>query len=164
MTETLLGLFAATLASGVIPFINAEVLVVAAAAALPAIGVPLVAITSTVGQMTSKASLFGLARWAPQRLPGRARAALERSGKAIGRRGRAVDTVVFTSAATGLPPFYGVSLAAGVTGMRLGRFLLAGGVGRLIRFGALAWLGRTAGAGAAEAIGLSSLLSAVTGG
>lgn len=164
MTETLLGLFAATLASGVIPFINAELLVVAAAAALPAVGVPLVAITSTVGQMTSKASLFGLARWAPQHLPGRARAALTRSSQAIDRGGRAADTVVFASAATGLPPFYGVSLAAGVVGMRLERFLLAGGLGRLIRFGALAWLGRTVGPGAADALGLPQLLSAVTGG
>jgi len=164
MTETLLGLFAATLASGVIPFINAEVLVVAAAAALPAVGIPLVAVTSTLGQMTSKASLFGLARWAPQRLPERARSALERSGEVIQRGGRAADTVVFASAATGLPPFYGISLAAGAVGMRLGRFLLAGGLGRLIRFSALAWLGKTAGAGAAEAIGLSGLFNAMTGG
>lgn len=164
MTETLLGLFAATFASGVLPFINAEVLVIAAAAALPAVGVPLVAITSTVGQMASKASLFGLARWAPQRLPARARRALARSGAAIDRGGRAADTVVFASAATGLPPFYGVSLAAGVVGMRLERFLVAGGIGRLIRFGALAWLGRTVGPGAAEAIGLPQLFRAVWGG
>jgi membrane protein YqaA with SNARE-associated domain len=146
----------------VIPFINAEVLVVAAAAALPAVGIPLVAVTSTLGQMTSKASRFGLSRWAPQRLPERARSALERSGEVIQRGGRAADTVVFASAATGLPPFYGVSLAAGAVGMRLGRFLLAGGLGRLIRFGALAWLGKTAGAGAAEAIGLSGRALLVT--
>lgn len=164
MTETLLGLFAASLVSGVIPFINAELLVIAAAAALPAVGVPLVALVSTLGQMTSKASLFGLARWAPQKLPRRARTALERSGQVIGRGGRAADTVVFASAAIGLPPFYGVSIAAGAVGMTLGRFLMAGGVGRLIRFGGLAWLARTVGAEAAQGLGLTDFLSVVAGG
>lgn len=45
--------------------------------------------------------------------------------------------LVFTSALTGLPPFYVVSVAAGTLGFRPGPFLLAGFAGRLLRFGAV---------------------------
>lgn len=150
MLELLLGLFAATAVSGIVPLVNAELLVLGAAAAVPAAGLPLVAVVSTVGQMVTKGVLFGLARWAPSRLPARARRALEKPSAAVEERGTAVGTLLFTSAATGVPPFYGVSLAAGAVGVGLGRFLLAGGLGRLVRFGVLAWLGHTVGEGAAD--------------
>jgi membrane protein YqaA with SNARE-associated domain len=45
--------------------------------------------------------------------------------------------IVFASAATGLPPFYLVSLAAGSLRWPLARFLLVGGSGRLLRFAAV---------------------------
>jgi membrane protein YqaA with SNARE-associated domain len=146
MWEILGGLLVATAISGIVPVVNAEILVVAAAAALPGIGIPLVAIVSTVGQMAAKTSLFALARWAPTRLPTRARNALARSTEALARREGKVNGVVFTSAATGLPPFYGTSLATGALGIRLSSFLLAGGAGRLLRFSVLACLGRAVGA------------------
>ena len=60
---------------------------------------------------------------------------------ALARRGGAASTVVFASAAVGLPPFYGVSLASGVLGMRLPIFLVSGSAGRCVRFAFLAWLG-----------------------
>lgn len=142
MAELLLGLFAATAVSGIVPLVNAELLVLAAAAAAPTVGLPLVAVVSTVGQMTTKAVLFGLARWAPSRLPARARKALESPSAAIQERGKTTGTLLFTSAATGFPPFYGVSLAAGAVGVGLVHFLIAGGLGRLLRFGVLAWIGR----------------------
>jgi membrane protein YqaA with SNARE-associated domain len=142
MMEILGGLIVATAVSGVLPLVNAELVVVGAAAAVPAMGIPLVAAASTLGQMSTKTTLFALARWAPSRLPTRARDAVARAAASVDRRGGAVSSLVFTSAATGLPPFYGVSLATGALGMPVARFVLVGGLGRFLRFGALAWLAR----------------------
>lgn len=150
MWEILGGLLLASAVSGVLPLVSAELLVVTAAAALPAVGVPLVALTSTVGQMSTKFSLFALARWAPSRLPGKAQRALDRAARPLEARGGAVWSLVFSSAVTGIPPFYGVSLAAGALRVRTSGFLASGTLGRLLRFGALAWLGRTVGTEALE--------------
>ena len=147
MWEILGGLLVGTVVSGVVPLVNAEILVAGAAVAAPAVGVPLVAVVSAFGQMISKTLLFSVARWAPGRLPKKARAALERASQAVERRGGTASSMVFASAAVGLPPFYGVSLAAGALGMRLRTFVVSGGIGRLLRFAALAWAARYVGAG-----------------
>ncbi|MEJ2207035.1 MAG: hypothetical protein P8170_23375 [Gemmatimonadota bacterium] len=147
MWEILGGLLAGTAVSGIVPLVNAELLVVAAAVAAPGLGVPLVVAVSTAGQMSTKTLLYGLARWAPNRLPSRARGALERASGAIADRGGAARSLVFASAALGVPPFYGVSLAAGALGMRLRAFLWSGSVGRLVRFGVIAWGARWIGEG-----------------
>ena len=152
MWEVLGGLLVGTAVSGLIPVVNADILVLAAAAALPAIGVPLVALTSTLGQMTSKTSLFLVARSTPHRLRGRARSVLDSARETVERRGGAAGSLVYASAATGIPPFYGVSLATGALGMRLFHFCVAGSAGRFIRFGLLAWTGHTVGAGTFERI------------
>jgi len=146
------GLLVGTVISGIVPVVNAELLVAGAAVAAPGVGVPVVAAVSALGQMVSKTLLFALARWAPARLPVKARAALERAALAVERRGGAAGSMVFASAAVGLPPFYGVSLAAGALGMRLRTFVVSGGLGRLLRFGALAWAARYVGAGFLEAL------------
>lgn len=146
MWEAMGGLLVATAVSGVVPIVNAEILVMAAAAALPAVGIPLVAAVSTAGQMSTKTSLFAVARWAPSRLPARARGALDRAARRVQERDGAVGSLVFASAATGLPPFYGVSLATGALGMRLSSFLIAGSLGRFVRFAVLAWIGSSVGA------------------
>jgi len=164
MSEILIGLLVGTAVSGLIPVVNAEVLVMGAALAAPGIGVPLVALVSTVGQMASKTLLFGAARWAPHRLPARARAMLGRASQGVTSRGRAATSLVFTSAAIGLPPFFGVSLAAGALGMRTRSFLLSGGAGRLLRFGALAWAARNVGEGVFGLFASQPGLSAAVGG
>lgn len=150
MWEVLGSLLIGCVVSGVLPLVNAELLVVAAAVAVPAVGLPLVVAASTVGQMVSKAVLFVLARRAPQHLPARARRRLDRAVSAISHRGGAAGSLVFASAAAGFPPFYGVSLAGGALGMRTATFLLNGTAGRALRFGALAWVAHYVGAAAAE--------------
>lgn len=158
MSEILGGLLVASALSGIVPVINAELLVLVAAAAVPALGVPLVAVISTIGQMSTKFSLFAVARWAPSRLPKRARSALERASRPLEKRQGAVWSLLFTSATTGVPPFYGVSLAAGAIGVRTSSFLTSGTLGRLIRFGVLAWIGQSVGPDAIAAFaGIDSL-------
>lgn len=145
MLEVMGGLLVASVVSGVVPLVNAELLVVGVAATMPIVGVPLIAAVSATGQMLSKTALFALARWAPARLPDRGRAALERAAGPLQERGGALWSLVFASAATGVPPFYGTSLASGAVGMRLSPFITAGSLGRFLRFGALAWAGAAIG-------------------
>jgi membrane protein YqaA with SNARE-associated domain len=159
MFEILGGLLLATAISGIIPLINAEILVVAAAASTPTVGVPLIAAASTVGQMSTKTMLFIVARWAPSRLPRKAQRALAKVSKAVEARGGAAGSLVFMSAAVGLPPFYGVSLASGALGMRLRAFVVSGTAGRAVRFTVLAWAGRRFGEDALQLI--SAQLSSV---
>jgi membrane protein YqaA with SNARE-associated domain len=97
--------------------------------------------------MTTKTLLYGIARWAPARLPAKARGVLERASAAVAARGGAAGSLVFTSAVIGVPPFYGVSLAAGALHMRLRSFLVGGALGRIVRFGAIAWGARYIGEG-----------------
>jgi membrane protein YqaA with SNARE-associated domain len=158
MWEVLAGLLVGTAASGIIPLVNAELLVIGVVIAAPEIGIPLVAAVSTTGQMASKTVLFSVARWAPARLRGKARAALDKASGAVAARGGAANSVVFASAFTGVPPFYGMSLAAGALGMRLPNFVMSGGAGRLVRFALIAWTARYVGGGAFEA--LASLVTA----
>lgn len=147
MWEILGGLLIGTAVSGIVPLINAELLVVGAAIAAPGVGVPLVVAVSTTGQMATKTLLYGLARWAPARLPSKARAMLDRAAEAVAARGGAASSLVFASAAIGVPPFYGTSLAAGALGMRLQTFLVSGSLGRVIRFGVIALAARLVGEG-----------------
>ncbi|MEQ9568769.1 MAG: hypothetical protein RLN75_01155 [Longimicrobiales bacterium] len=150
MWEILGGLFVGSIVSGVVPLVNAELICVAAAVAVPFAGLPLVVAASTVGQMIAKVVLFALARSAPSRLPKKAAARLDKAVEAVRERGGAAGSLVFVSAVVGLPPFYGVSLAAGALGMRLSTFLLTGTAGRAIRFAVLAWTAHALGEGTAE--------------
>src|SRR5512143_3294299 len=125
---------AAAFLSGLVPFVNMEAYLIGAAALLPGAPPLVVVVAAALGQMAAKALLFlggrGLVSL-PSRLRQRASAASARLG------GRRPPALVFTSALTGLPPFYLVSVAAGLLGFRPGPFLLAGFAGRLLRFGAV---------------------------
>jgi membrane protein YqaA with SNARE-associated domain len=132
-----MGTFAYCVLSGLIPFVNAELYLLAASAAAPReLAIPLV-LAATAGQMTAKACMYGAGRGVV-RLPG------ERMKRwVVEAENRARDKpvtgggVVFLSAASGLPPFYVVSIACGVLRFRFGLFLLLGFLGRFIRFGAV---------------------------
>ena len=141
MWEVLGGLFVWTMIGGVIPVINTELMVVVTAVTLSSQGAPLVVAVATLGQMITKTSLFFLARWAPSRLPEKACGALDRGHDWIERHGGATGSLIFLSAALGLPPFYAISLAAGALDVRWPLFVGLGTLGRAIRFGALAWAG-----------------------
>jgi membrane protein YqaA with SNARE-associated domain len=142
--EASVGIYLATLIvsvlSGLVPVINGELYLIAAIliAKDPTIAIVLAVIVA-VGQMIAKIGLYYAALGAT-RLGRSTRlgAKLERAQLLIERwRGKPL-TLLFVSAVTGLPPFYLVSLAAGVVRIRFATFLLLGTVGRVIRFVALA--------------------------
>jgi membrane protein YqaA with SNARE-associated domain len=154
MLEVWSGLLLGSIVSGMIPFINSEILVVGVAVLVPSGAIPVVAVVASVGQMMAKLLLYGLARWAPSRLPERAKVRLQRASDRVRERGGATGSVILASAAVGWPPFYGVSLVAGALQVSLGSFLVLGLVGRAVRFGALAWAARTVGSEAAQHLSL----------
>jgi membrane protein YqaA with SNARE-associated domain len=125
---------AAAFLSGFLPFVNIEAYLVGAAALLPGTPPLAVVVPAALGQMAAKGLLFlggrGLVSL-PSRVRDRALAVSARLGT------RRPPAVVFTSALIGLPPFYVVSVAAGMLGFRPGQFLVAGLAGRLLRFGAV---------------------------
>jgi len=138
--ELVASVFLGSIASGAIPFINAEAIVLAAVLASPADAYAFAA-ASTLGQMLAKVVLYGLARWLPDRLPERAKKRLDEASERVKNARQGGSTLVFVSALTGLPPFYLVSLAAGVIKMSLVGMVVAGTLGRLIRFVILARFG-----------------------
>jgi membrane protein YqaA with SNARE-associated domain len=118
--------------SSLVPFVNAELLLIGLAVASPA-AAPLLAVVMAAGQMIGKSILFlGGGRLTPARLEaGLARWRLD------GRTRRVRAPLVGISAFTGLPPFYLVSIAAPALGVSFRTFLALGLAGRLLRFGAL---------------------------
>jgi len=164
MFEVLGGLLIGTAVSGVVPVLNAELLVAAAVVAAPHIGIPAIALVSAMGQMLTKTALFLVARGAPHRLRGKARTAFDRASSVVAARGGAAGSLVFASALTGLPPFFGVSLAAGAVGMRLRSFVATGGVGRIVRFAVIAWAAREVGGEALDLLASISTLAVTAGG
>lgn len=134
-----LGTFLYCVVAGLVPVVNAEIFLVAVAAAAPATSLPWVAVMAALGQMVAKVLLYQAGRGVV-RLPfARASASLEAVRLRI-ERWRSRDLLMFVSATAGLPPFYATSVLAGTLRYPLARFVVVGFVGRLIRFAVCVWL------------------------
>jgi membrane protein YqaA with SNARE-associated domain len=132
-------------ASGIVPFCSIEAYLVSMALLVPGPELLGLLVATTVGHMLAKYALF-LAGEGVVSLPF-ARAAdarLQDLRDGLGKSPRTPALVVLSSAVTGLPPFYVMSLVAGSLRWPRGRFLLVGGAGRFIRFAALVVLTRLA--------------------
>jgi membrane protein YqaA with SNARE-associated domain len=121
--------------SGLVPFVNAELYLLAASAAAPReMAIPLV-LAATLGQMTAKALMYGAGRGVV-RIPGERMKRWIADAEAWARnRKNTGGGLVFVSAASGFPPFYFVSIACGMVRVPLAQFLALGFLGRFIRFG-----------------------------
>src|SRR5688572_33143505 len=65
---------------------------------------------------------------------GRIKQKIDEAGDIMRRSSKSVGAFLFVSGATGLPPFYLVSVAAGVSGVSFVQFALFGTLGRFTRF------------------------------
>jgi membrane protein YqaA with SNARE-associated domain len=135
--------FVLAFCSALMPWINAEVLTLA----LPAIAsttprlLLLVALV-TIGQMAGKVILYESARRGMKMPSGRPGAIIERwRSRLAGSPTRSV-TVLGLSSSVGFPPFYLMSIVAGMLEMPMGWFLTAGTLGRFVRFGVVAFAPR----------------------
>lgn len=136
--------FSIAFAGGFLPIVNVEAYLVATAFLGASVPPVLLACAAALGQMSSKLLLyFGARRIAEGRLgsnESRLRAALDRLAAARGGG----TFLVFTSALTGLPPFYFLSLAAGLSRFPSGAFAAAGFAGRFLRFATVVLIPRLA--------------------
>jgi membrane protein YqaA with SNARE-associated domain len=136
------GCFALTTLSAVFPWVNAEIVVLSftAAAASPA-AVALLIVVATAGQMTGKLVLYAAGRQGSRRPSPRFARQLDAWQSRCTANPRHAERVVLMSSVVGFPPFIMTSLLAGAVRMDLVRFLIAGAIGRLVRFGGIALAG-----------------------
>ena len=132
------GSFAVGLVSGLVPVVNTEAYLLMIVALAPhGVAVPAVVFV-TLGQMLAKALLYLAGTGALRsRFVSARRERLAGLERRLATMQAGPSAVLFSSALTGIPPFYLVSIAAGSLRYSLARFLLVGGSGRLLRFAAI---------------------------
>jgi membrane protein YqaA with SNARE-associated domain len=134
------GLPAATyiycLASGLLPFVNAEAfLVIISSAFLTKSQLLMVTAIASLGQMTAKCIMYSVTRASFKRPPQKYEDRLARARAKLDGWRYGSGFFIFVSASTGFPPLYVVSILAGMLKMNFVTFLVFGLVGRFIRFG-----------------------------
>lgn len=129
-----LATFGYALLSGLLPFLNVEAYLLSVSALMPDAPLVPVVLAASAGQMTAKGLLYLSARALPA---GKGGGAIQRLAERLARGNGQATALVFVSAVAGLPPFYAVSLAAGLLRFRLDYFMAAGVIGRLLRFAAV---------------------------
>jgi len=133
------GIYAATLivgvVSGLVPIVNGELYLISALLITydPKTGIVL-AVLLAVGQMIAKVVLYQAARRASNVGHGRFHAKIEKARAKVAQWRSKPLTLTFVSSTVGLPPFYLVTLVAGIVEVRFITFLWLGLVGRTIRF------------------------------
>ena len=129
----------------VLPLSPTEPLLLALAAVAPRqLALPIAAL-ATAGHMAGKALVYVAGRRADRVLSVRHQRAVERAGASMRRAPAAQSLVTLVSGATGLPPFYGVTVLSGALRVPMSRYLLFGSIGRGARFAALVMLPRMLG-------------------
>ena len=136
------GCFGLTVVSAVIPWVNAELVLLSftATASSPGAMAALV-VVATTGQMTGKLALYAAGRQGSRASSPRIARLLEVWRPRCMANPAHADRLVLVSSTIGFPPFIMTSLLAGALGMDLARFVVAGSIGRLLHFGAIAMLG-----------------------
>ena len=133
--------FGLTILSAIVPWVNAEVILLSLAALVDSpLALVVLVIVATAGQMVGKCVVYWTGRRSGRLHSPRVADALERWRHRLAKHPSNAVTLVLVSSIVGIPPFYPVTLAAGALGVDFWRFLVAGTVGRLVRFGALAFV------------------------
>lgn len=122
-----------SIVSGLVPVVNIEAYLVSVALFAPQAGFPVVLI-ATLGQMIAKYVLYVSGRDGLRPRAGRHAERLERAGTQLREHRLGTFTVVALSALLGVPPFYAISIMAGVLRLPLPRFMVVAGLCRVVRF------------------------------
>ena len=125
--------------SAVVPVVNAELYIVAAASVVPRAQQPVMVTIFTLGTMAGKMALYLLAARLVSSRSAKARAQVEQWVDRLRHRQGYVWPVVFASTLFGFPPLYAVTLAAGVLRISMVGFFVVGCIGRFARFSAITW-------------------------
>jgi len=135
-----LGTFAFCVGSAVIPVMHAEAYLVGASLlAPPELRWPLV-IAGATGQMLGKVGMYFAGRGALL-IPGdRMQHRIQQATARYRDKKDVGNALIFVSSASGFPPFYIISIAAGMLNYPLVPFILLGLLGRFIRFSVAVFL------------------------
>lgn len=129
-----LSTFIVCLVSGFVPFINAEVYLILVSAMAPKDAALAIILISVAGQMLAKSILYlagkGLLKLNLSRYEKKMDQAIAKFQKWRNKS----DFFIFLSAFSGFPPFYLVSILAGLFELNFKRFFVWGSAGRLVRF------------------------------
>ena len=124
--------------SGLLPAVNTEAYLLTLAALAPSPTLAPAVLCVTAGHMLAKALLYLAGSGALEcRFLAKPEGRLADVRRRLGSLQGGASAVVFSSALTGVPPFYVVSVAASSLRLSLARFLLVGSSGRLLRFAAI---------------------------
>ncbi len=125
--------------SGLVPFINSEVYLVAVSTMVGRQALLPVALLSAAGQMVAKTIIFYAGRGVFKINMGKLEKKIEAVQKKFQDWEKKADVLMLISASVGMPPFYVVSFVAGGLKLHYIRFLIAGITGRSIRFAAIVY-------------------------
>lgn len=132
------GCFALTVVSAIVPWINAEVIVLSLPALAPSkSALAVLVLVATAGQMTGKLAVYWAGRGSAHLPSPRVALALERWRPRFAASRRSALGFVVLSSAVGIPPFFVTTLLAGALRMDLATFIAGGTCGRLMRFSVL---------------------------
>ena len=136
---TIASCFVLAIVSALLPWVSAELMLVAVAAPLTSLSeLSGVVLAITAGQVLGKSGLYWMARRMSRSAPnGRFGRAVDRWRVACDSRRRSTQTMMTLSAIFGLPPFYVTTVAAGALRVGFVRFLVAAVFGRLVHFSAV---------------------------
>jgi membrane protein YqaA with SNARE-associated domain len=133
--------FLLSIVSALVPWVNGEVILLSltALARSPWARAMLV-LSACTGQMAGKCVLYWAGKGVIPLRSGHVKNTLSAWQGRLERSPSKMLYLVFVSSAVGIPPFYVVTIMAGALRVRFGPFFTVGACGRLVRFGALAFV------------------------
>jgi membrane protein YqaA with SNARE-associated domain len=133
--------FSLSIASALMPWVNGEVLLLSLSIfARSPLQVVLLVVLATSGQIIGKCVLYWAGRGVIPIGSGRIGKILSSWRDRFSRSSVKPMWLVFISAASGIPPFYVITVLAGAFRLKFPQFIAVGACGRLIHFGVLALL------------------------
>jgi len=133
--------FVLSIVSALVPWVNGEVVLLSLAAmAHSPWAKALLALSASAGQMAGKCVLYWAGKGVIPLGSGRVKDTVSAWRVRFEQSPSKLLTLVFVSSAVGIPPFYVVTILAGAFRVHFGAFFTVGACGRILRFGALAFV------------------------
>ncbi len=141
MTGTYLWCFTLSIVSALVPWVNGEVILLSLTAVAPSPwATAFLVLSASAGQMAGKCALYWAGKGVIPLRAGRIREIVATWKGRLDQSPSKLLSLVFVSSAVGIPPFYVITILAGVFRVRFAPFFTAGACGRLVRFGVLAFV------------------------
>ena len=133
--------FTLSIVSALVPWINGEVILLSLAAlAHSSWARALLVLSASAGQMAGKCILYWAGKGVIPLKSGRVKETVSSWKGRFEQSPSKLLSLVFVSSAVGIPPFYVITILAGVFRVRFVPFFTVGACGRIVRFGALAFV------------------------